>query len=136
VAQLIDLWMHIHRQPGGGGGEQHAEEHREASDQTPAQGVTSRQSAQSMCTDRRCPRSRRSQRSSCLHTVIGSLEVAGLTTGAVHTGLASVAGISDMAPGVSIAYALRIKDEPRRHDVRLSQPITGDAAPPICRHLR
>ena len=45
--------------------------------------------------------------------------------------------ISDMASGVSIVYALRIKDEPRRHDVRLSRPITGRGAPPICRrHLR
>jgi hypothetical protein len=26
-----------------------------------------------------------------------------------------------MASGVSIVYALRIKDEPRRHDVRLSR---------------
>jgi hypothetical protein len=30
-----------------------------------------------------------------------------------------------MASGVSIVYALRIKDEPRRHDLRLSRPITG-----------
>jgi hypothetical protein len=35
-----------------------------------------------------------------------------------------------MASGVSIVYALRIKDEPRRHDVRLSRPITGRGAPP------
>ena len=42
-----------------------------------------------------------------------------------------------MASGVSIVYALRIKDEPGRHDVRLSRPITGRGAPPICRrHLR
>jgi hypothetical protein len=42
-----------------------------------------------------------------------------------------------MASGVSIVYALRIKDEPRRHDIRLSRPITGRGAPPICRrHLR
>jgi len=29
--------------------------------------------------------------------------------------------ISAIACGVSIVYALRIKDEPRRHDVRLSR---------------
>ena len=33
-----------------------------------------------------------------------------------------------MASGVSIVYALRIKDEPRRHDVRLSRPSLAEGA--------
>jgi hypothetical protein len=52
-----------------------------------------------------------------------------------HSSISSLP--SAVASGVSIVYALRIKDEPRRHDVRLSRPITGRGAPPICRrHLR
>jgi hypothetical protein len=40
-----------------------------------------------------------------------------------------------MAAGVSIVYALRIKDEPGRHDVRVSRAHNWPRkAPPICRH--
>jgi hypothetical protein len=82
MAQLIDLWTHIHRQSGDyRGGEQQADGHREASGDTPAQAVIGRQCAPLICGQQRCPHSWRSQSSSRLHTVIGALKRGALSTG-------------------------------------------------------